>query len=73
MTPAAYVAEDGFVGHQWEERPLVLPRLESPVESGGECQGGEVGRRGVWGGRTPSEEGRRAGIGGLWPGNWERE
>jgi hypothetical protein len=24
MAPAAYVAEDGLVGHQWEERPLVL-------------------------------------------------
>jgi hypothetical protein len=24
MTPAAYVAEDGLVGHQWEERSLVL-------------------------------------------------
>jgi hypothetical protein len=23
-TPVAYVAEDGLVGHQWEERPLVL-------------------------------------------------
>jgi hypothetical protein len=22
MSPAAYVAEDGLVGHQWEERPL---------------------------------------------------
>jgi hypothetical protein len=22
--PAAYVAEDGLVGDQWEERPLVL-------------------------------------------------
>jgi hypothetical protein len=22
----AYVAEDGLVGHQWEERPLVLQR-----------------------------------------------
>jgi hypothetical protein len=21
MTPAAYVAKDGLVGHQWEERP----------------------------------------------------
>jgi hypothetical protein len=21
---AAYVVEDGLVGHQWEERPLVL-------------------------------------------------
>ena len=24
MAPAAYVAEEGLVGHQWEERPLVL-------------------------------------------------
>jgi hypothetical protein len=24
MDPAAYVAEDGLVGHQWEERPSVL-------------------------------------------------
>ncbi|KRY94964.1 hypothetical protein T4B_4070 [Trichinella pseudospiralis] len=24
MAPAAYVAEDGLVSHQWEERPLVL-------------------------------------------------
>jgi hypothetical protein len=31
MAPAAYVAEDGLVGHQWEERPLVLRRLDVPV------------------------------------------
>jgi len=31
MAPAAYVAEDGLVGHQWEEKPLVLPRLDPPV------------------------------------------
>jgi len=24
MIPATYVAEGGLVGHQWEERPLVL-------------------------------------------------
>jgi hypothetical protein len=24
---AAYVAEDGLVAHQWEERPLFLRRL----------------------------------------------
>jgi hypothetical protein len=24
MAPAAYVAEDGLVGHQWKERSLVL-------------------------------------------------
>ena len=27
----AYVAEDGLVSHQWEERPLVLWRLYAPV------------------------------------------
>jgi hypothetical protein len=29
---AAYVAEDGLVGHHWEERPLVLKRLYAPVQ-----------------------------------------
>jgi hypothetical protein len=29
---AAYVAEDGLVGHQWEERPLVLWRFYAPLE-----------------------------------------
>jgi hypothetical protein len=28
----AYVAEDGLVGHQWEERPLVLGRSYGPVQ-----------------------------------------
>jgi len=28
MAPAAYVAEDDFVGHQWEKKPLVQPRLD---------------------------------------------
>ena len=28
----AYVAEDGLVGHQWEERPLVLQRSYAPVQ-----------------------------------------
>jgi hypothetical protein len=27
-----YVAENGLVGHQWEERPLVLQRLYAPVQ-----------------------------------------
>jgi hypothetical protein len=31
MAPAAYVAEDGLVGQQWEKRPLVLRRLDAPV------------------------------------------
>ena len=41
MAPAAYVAEDGLVGHQWEERPLVLRRLDVPVY--GEYQDRKVG------------------------------
>jgi hypothetical protein len=28
----AYVAEDGLVGHQWEERPLVWQRLYASVQ-----------------------------------------
>jgi hypothetical protein len=28
----AYVTKDGLVGHQWEERPLVLRRLYAPVQ-----------------------------------------
>jgi hypothetical protein len=31
MALAVYVAEDGLVGHQWKERPLVLLRLYVPV------------------------------------------
>ena len=40
MAPAAYVAEDGLVGHQWEERPLVLCEALSPSVE--EYQGQEV-------------------------------
>jgi hypothetical protein len=25
----AYIAEDGLVGHQWEERPLILRVLDA--------------------------------------------
>jgi hypothetical protein len=32
MSLAAYVAEDGLVGHHWQERPLVLGRLYAPVQ-----------------------------------------
>jgi hypothetical protein len=31
MAPAAYVVEDGLVGHQWEERSLFLRRLDAPM------------------------------------------
>jgi len=45
---AVYVAEDGLVGHQWEEKLLVLPRLDSPPP---QCRGmsGQGGRKGVAG------------------------
>ena len=33
MALATYVAEDGFVGHQWEEQPLVLWGFNARVGS----------------------------------------
>jgi hypothetical protein len=36
---AAYVAEDGLVGHHWEERPLGIAKFICP--STGELQGQE--------------------------------
>ena len=53
MSLAAYVAEDGLVGHHWEERPLGLANFICP--STVECQGQKVGLGGegdrgrVWG------------------------
>jgi hypothetical protein len=38
---AAYVSEDGIVGHQWKERPI--GRANFICLSTGECQGQEVG------------------------------
>ena len=32
MDLAAYVAENGLVGHQWEEKLLVLSRFYAPVQ-----------------------------------------
>jgi len=55
MAPAAYVAEDGLVGHQWEEKTLVLPRFNTPYPSGYRGISGQGGRKG-WVGC----------IGGLW-------
>jgi hypothetical protein len=52
MSLAAYVAEDGLVGHHWEERPLGLANFMCP--STGERQSQEVGVGG---------QGRRAGGG----------
>jgi hypothetical protein len=33
MAPAAYLAKDGLVEHQWEERPLIMRSLDTPVYS----------------------------------------
>ena len=41
MSLAAYVAEDGLVGHHWEERTLGIVKFICPGT--GECQGQEVG------------------------------
>jgi hypothetical protein len=38
---AAYVSEDGLVGHQWKKRPIGLANFI--CFSTGECQGQEVG------------------------------
>ena len=38
---AAYVSEDGLVGHHWKERPIGLANFICP--STGERQGQEVG------------------------------
>ena len=54
MSLAAYVSEDGLVGHQWKERPIGLANFI--CLSIGECQGqkGGVGGQGsggrwIWG------------------------
>ena len=41
LSLAAYVAEDGLVSHQWEERPLGLANFKCP--STGEHKGQEFG------------------------------
>ena len=48
MTPAAYVAEDGLVGHQWEERPLGLKMLDTQCRGilGQGIGNGWVGKQG---------------------------
>jgi len=40
MAPVVYVAKNGLVEHQWEEKPLVLPGLDP------QCRG-----MSGWGGR----------------------
>jgi hypothetical protein len=50
MSLAAYIAEDGLVGHHWEKRPLVLQRLYAPVQENDRANKWErVGWRAGWG------------------------
>ena len=47
MTPATYVAQDGLIYYQWEEKPLVLWRLYASAQENARAMGWEwVGR---WG------------------------
>jgi hypothetical protein len=57
MSLAAYVAEDGLVGHHWEERPLVLQRSYAPV------QGNARAKKWQW---VSREAGQGEGIVDFW-------
>jgi hypothetical protein len=57
MSLAAYAAEDGQVGHHWEERPLVLANFICPSTGGHQDQEVAVSGRAVEGGE---------GIGDFW-------
>ena len=51
MSLAAYVAEDGLVGHHWKERPLDLANFLCPVQGNARAKKWEwVGRGGGYGG-----------------------
>jgi hypothetical protein len=43
-----YVAEDGLVGHQWEDRPLVLRRSYAPVQGNARARKQELVGWGAW-------------------------
>jgi hypothetical protein len=45
LTLAAYVSEDGLVGHHWKERPLDMQTLYAPVQGNARAKKWEwVGR-----------------------------
>jgi hypothetical protein len=48
MSLAAYLAEDGLLGHQWEERPLGLANFICPNTRECQGQGAGVGGLGSW-------------------------
>jgi hypothetical protein len=47
----AYVAEDCLVGHQWEERPLVLRRSYASVQGNARARKQEWVGWGAWQGK----------------------
>ena len=54
MSLVVYVAEDGLIGHKWEERPMVLQRSYAPIQGNAwarkqEWWVVEQGRGMVWG------------------------
>jgi hypothetical protein len=55
--------EDGLVGHQWEERPLVVCPVKILCPNIGGHQGQEAGVSGL------VSRDREEGIGGFWRGN----
>jgi hypothetical protein len=61
MSLAAYVAEDGLVGHHWEERPLVLQTLYAPVQGNVRAKNWEWVDRGAKQGEA---------IGDFWDNIW---
>jgi hypothetical protein len=49
MYLAAYISEDGLIGHQWKKRPIGLANII--CLSTGECQAKKWVGRGVGGGK----------------------
>ena len=47
ITPAAYVAENGLVWHQWKQKPLVLWRLNALAQENEYSGGVGIVGRGV--------------------------
>ena len=61
MAPAAYVAEDGLVEHQWKERPLGLKMLDTQCRGipGQGIGNGWVGKHGEGEGDREFSEGKQ--------------
>jgi hypothetical protein len=69
MALAKYVAEDGLVGHQWQERPLVLWRFNAQCRG---MPGWEGGCGWVGGGASSQKQGEGNRRGGFRRRNGER-